>query len=102
MDRAFRYQTGETEEIAKELRKTGHTEVDVVKEDRIKPFLADLEGYGFFVLEDIPFDYEAISFFDSQDFVCRVHLEDRQEGKKVFIDFFSDYEEATYDPIYLG
>jgi len=102
LDRAFRYQTGEVEEVAAELRKTGHTEVEVIKEDRIMPFLADMEEYGFYVARDVPFDYEAISFFDNQDFVCRVHLDDRQEGKRVYIDFFCDYEETSYDPIYLG
>ncbi len=102
MDRAFRYQTGETDEVAVELRKAGHTEVEVIKEDRIRPFLEDMKEYGFHVLEDVPFDYEAISFFDNQDFVCRVHLEDKHEGKRVYIDFFCDYEEEAYDPIYLG
>ena len=105
MERAFRYQTGETDEIVGELRKNGNVEVDVDSEDKINPFLKDLERYGIYERSDIPWDYEAISFFENQDFVCRVHVEDREDrshATSLYIDFFSEYIEKSYDEIFWG
>ncbi|MGI6188862.1 MAG: hypothetical protein GX041_01805 [Clostridiales bacterium] len=105
MERAFRYQTGETDEIVEDLRKNGNVEVDVDSEDKIKPFLKDLERYGVYELVGIPWDYEAISFFENQDFVCRVYVEDRKNKASwtnPYIDFFSEYIEESYDDIFYG
>lgn len=105
VERAFRYQTGETDEIIKELRQKGSVEVDVDSEDKIKPFLKDLERYGIYERTDIPWDYEAISFFENQDFLCRVQVEDRasQPAKsRLFIDFYSEYIEEDYADIFWG
>jgi hypothetical protein len=105
MERAFKYQTGETADIVRDLRRDGFVEVDVLAEDRIKPFLSDLEGLGIFEKAGVAWDYEAISFFDDQDFLCRVYVEDRMsQGDKpdLYIDFYCDYEEDSYDPVFLG
>jgi len=105
MERAFKYQTGELSEIIRDLRRDGFVEVEVLAKDRIKPFLSDLEGLGIFEKADEAWDYEAISFFDDHDFLCRVFVEDRLSpgGKPgLYIDFYCEYEEDSYDPVFLG
>ncbi len=105
VERAFRYQTGEVDEVVKELREKGSVEVDVDSEDKIRPFLKDLERHGIYERSDIPWDYEAISFFEKQDFLCRVQVEDRscQPPKTgLFIDFYSEYVEDDYADIFWG
>jgi hypothetical protein len=105
MERAFRYQTGERDEILKELRIQGMVEVDVDSEGEIRPFLKDLESYGIYEVFDIPWDYEAISFFKEQDFLCRIYVEDRMAEScisQLFIDFYKEYTEASYDEIFWG
>ena len=104
-ERAFRYQTGGTDEKIEELRKNRNAEVDVDSEEKIRPFLKDLERYGIYELTNLPWDYEAISFFANQDFVCRVYVEDRggrPPSPTLYIDFFSEYIEKGYDEIFFG
>lgn len=103
-DRAFRYQTGETIDIVHDLRRDGKVEVDVIAQNRIKPFLEDIEALGIFVKTEIPWDYEAINFYDDHDFVCRIFVKDSldQTGHPLYIDFYSDYTEDTYDPVFFG
>lgn len=104
VNRAFRYQTGETIDIVHDLRRDGMVEVDVIAQNRIQPFLEDIEGLGIFVKTEMQWDYEAINFYDNHDFVCRVFVKDSTDStvRPLYIDFYSDYTEDTYDSIFFG
>ena len=95
MERAFRYQTGETDEIVEDLRKNGNVEVDVDSEDKIKPFLKDLERYGVYELVGIPGIMKLLAFLRIR-FCMQGLCKDRKNKASwtnPYIDFFSEYIE---------
>ncbi|MCX8130275.1 MAG: hypothetical protein N3I35_09275 [Clostridia bacterium] len=103
----IRFQTGETLDIIKEMKKGNIPCMDVADSDELNWFISQLEKHGIYKVEGIPYDKNARDRINEPEFEFRIAFSDKpltsenaaEEGL-MYIDFyFEPFIEETYDPV---
>ncbi|MDP4092659.1 MAG: hypothetical protein Q8920_04790 [Bacillota bacterium] len=102
-----RYQTGETDDIIKEMNNRKIPCVDVDDNDELNWFIGKLAENGIFKVEDIPHDKYARDRVKEPEFEFRIafsnnigNIDESENKSLMYIDFyFQPFDDRTYDTI---
>jgi len=107
MFRQVRYQTGEIEDIIKEMKSGNIPPMDVDDEDELQWFIQQLEKHGIYKVEGLPYDKNARDVLKEPEFEFRIGFYTRSVKADeinpkdlMYIDFyFEPIPEETYDSV---
>ena len=107
MFKQVRFQTGETADIASEMKKGCIPCMDVADNDEFDFFVNQLSKHNIFKVEGMPYDSNARSKINEPEFEFRAPFcsypakasDVNMEGLMYIDVYFEPYIEKTYDPV---
>ncbi|MFZ5989003.1 MAG: hypothetical protein ACOYWZ_18015 [Bacillota bacterium] len=96
-----RYQTGEIEDVVKEMKKGIIPCMDVDDMNEFNWVVNKLSEYGVHLVESLPFDKDARDRVKEPEFEFRAPFSVKDSETLMYIDFyFEPFIEEDYDPIF--
>jgi hypothetical protein len=107
MFRQVRYQTGELQDILKDMKKGIIPCMDVDDNDELEWFINQLTKHGIFKVSGLPYNKDARNRVNEPEFEFRigfynkpVDANDLKDSDLMYIDFYFEPDiEETYDPV---
>ncbi|MCX7842627.1 MAG: hypothetical protein N2489_06090 [Clostridia bacterium] len=96
----IRYQTGEIDDVIKEMKKGSIPCMDVQDYDELGWVLEKLKSKGIYRIDGMPYDRDARDRLKEPEFEFRMAFSENSNGKPMYIDFYFEPDvEETYDSI---
>lgn len=103
----IRYQTGELDDVVRDMHEGKIPAMDVMDLQELEEVLVRLENHKVYRIKDCPYDTNARNVLKEPDFEFRIAFYEKpvsyteaDDNKIMYIDFFFEpYIDKTYDPV---